>query len=251
MDLCEWPPKGRARHPWETARFHFFAKILLKTGLNLKPIMILDAGAGDGWFSQNILSKMHPHTIITCWDGEYSAEKIKIISTMAATERISYISEKPVEKFDMLILLDVLEHVVDDATFLSTIINDNLHDDSFLLISVPAWPMLYSRHDEHLKHLRRYYPKKCKELLQKNGLKIIASGGLFHSLLLPRFLSKILNFILTPRNMVKDAGDWQYSHILTWFIEKMLFIDNKVSFLFLKLKLDLPGLSWWALCKKQ
>jgi hypothetical protein len=251
MDLREWPPKGSVRHPWETARFHFFAKILLTTGLNLKPIMILDAGAGDGWFSSRIISLMHPHTIITCWDGEYNKEKIKIISATAATERIRYTSEKPVEKFDLLILLDVLEHVDDDAAFLSTIINDNLHDDSFALISVPAWPMLYSKHDEHLKHLRRYCPKKCKELLQKNGLKIIASGGLFHSLLLPRFLSIILNLILAPRNMVKDIGDWQYGHFLTGCIEKMLFMDNEVSLLFSKLKLDLPGLSWWALCKKQ
>ena len=191
MDLVEWPPKGKERHPWEKARFRFFSSIIRDAGLEERAISVLDAGSGDGWFSRELLKQMHPETIFTCWDINYTIEDIRRFSSIS-DQRIQYMAIRPKEKFALLILMDVLEHIEDDAKFLSLITKENLEEGSFLLVSLPAWQSLYSKHDEHLKHLRRYNPVQCRALLDRHGLKIINGGGLFHSLLLPRILQKIL-----------------------------------------------------------
>jgi len=59
MDLVEWPPKGKERHPWEKARFRFFSRILQDAGLGRRPVSILDVGSGDGWFSRELLKLLH------------------------------------------------------------------------------------------------------------------------------------------------------------------------------------------------
>ena len=249
MDLLEWPPKGNRRHPWETSRCRFF-KGIIAIHINHRQLKIIDVGAGDGWFSREMLDLLHPDTTIVCWDSEYTIDKINRLSSVS-DGRIKYTSVQPEEKFDFLILLDILEHIDDDTGFLSKVINENMNNNSLALISVPAWPKLFSRHDAHLKHIRRYSPKKCKVLLESCGLKIIIAGGLFHSLLLPRLLSKSLSLICNQQSKVKDIGDWKYGNIITRLIENALSVDNKISVYSSKLKLDLPGLSWWALCKKQ
>jgi hypothetical protein len=61
----------------------------------------------------------------------------------------------------------------------------------------------------------------------------------------------MLGLIFKQRSRVKDIGDWKYGNIVTQLIGNILFVDNKIALLLSKLKLDLPGLSWWTLCKKQ
>jgi len=250
MDLVEWPPKGKERHPWEKARFRFFSRILQDAGLGRRPVSILDVGSGDGWFSRELLKLLHPDTNITCWDINYTIDHIEKFSSIS-DQRLQYISNRPKEKFNLLILMDVLEHIEDDANFLSLITSENILNGSFILVSLPAWQSLYSNHDVHLNHLRRYEPTRCRELLEKHDLIIIRCGGLFHSLILPRILSKIVNILTTSDHKVKDLGNWRYGKILTTLIDKGLFWDNRTSLFFSKLKWDVPGLSWWALCKKQ
>jgi hypothetical protein len=249
MDLVEWPPKGNERHPWEKARFRFFSRIFQDAGLDRRPISILDVGAGDGWFSRELLKGTHPETIIICWDINYTSDDIQKFSSIS-DQRIQYVSHRPKEKYDLLILMDVLEHIEEDANFLSLITIENIHDRSFIMISLPAWQTLYSQHDKHLNHLRRYNPRQCRALLERHGLKIMRCGGLFHSLLLPRLLKKILDLLITP-SKVKGLGDWQYGNAFTTLVEKGLSWDNRISRLLSKLNWDVPGLSWWALCKKQ
>ena len=49
---------------------------------------------------------------------------------------------------------------------------------------MPAWPSLWSPHDEFLHHARRYRPEQIRELVQRAGLEIQEQRG-FNFLLLP------------------------------------------------------------------
>ena len=52
-------------------------------------------------------------------------------------------------------MLDVLEHIEDDAGALAAA-RDALAPGGRLLLTVPAMPCLWSRHDEANCHFRRY-----------------------------------------------------------------------------------------------
>lgn len=58
-------------------------------------------------------------------------------------------------EIDVVLLADVLEHVDDDVSFLSDIVR-RLPAGAIVVVSVPAHPFLWSRHDVVLGHRRRY-----------------------------------------------------------------------------------------------
>lgn len=73
--------------------------------------------------------------------------------------------------FDVVTAFDILEHVEDDAGFLRDL-ERVLAPGGALAIHVPAWPSLWSRHDEILEHQRRYTYRGLRALLGGSGLRI-------------------------------------------------------------------------------
>ena len=86
-------------------------------------------------------------------------------------------------KFDLIALLDVLEHIDDDLGSLVTL-RDRLSDNGALLITVPAVPALWSDHDVIHHHKRRYSKAHLRRRLSEAGL-VVERIGYFNSLLFP------------------------------------------------------------------
>ena len=152
-------------------------------------------------------------------------------------------------EFDFVIASHVLEHVEDDVAFLSELVDQRLSAGGQVLVSVPAWPMLFSSHDTHLKHFRRYTPKTGRQMLEASGLKVVQSGGLFHSLLLPRAMGVLKEKMSGPQPFV-GLSQWRAGPLVTGVIQAGLSGDNWMTRTLGALGLSLPGLSWWALCQK-
>jgi SAM-dependent methyltransferase len=87
------------------------------------------------------------------------------------------------ESFDAVVMLDVLEHVADDAAALATACR-LLAPGGRLLLTVPAFPFLWSRHDELTHHFRRYRRPQLRRLLDENGFAVERLTH-FNSLLFP------------------------------------------------------------------
>jgi hypothetical protein len=85
--------------------------------------------------------------------------------------------------FDLMLFLDVLEHVADDHAFLKEMVGEALAPGGTIVVSVPAWQGLFGKHDEALKHYRRYSPRTLRAMLSNAGLEVTNSGGIFHTLL--------------------------------------------------------------------
>ena len=176
---------ARERHPWEITRFEFFQKLLGRTKHLHSACEILDVGSGDAWFASQ-LTEHNALPQMTCWDVNYgpnSAEQLGI-----DTHAIELCTARPTKTFDLILMLDVLEHVENDVEFLCDTVDQNLKAGGSLLISVPAWKQLISKHDLWLHHFRRYVPAEFHDAIAVAGLKAHKKGGLFHSLLLPRGL---------------------------------------------------------------
>ena len=247
MDLIETAGSTEIqRHPWEVARARFFEKCLKSALHKNQAKSLLDIGGGDGFMAHN-LGQAFNNLEIVCWDINYDTA---YLTQMAAEyPKISFTKECPKETFEMLMLLDVLEHVEDDVGFLSELVEQRLNDGGQVLVSVPAWPSLFSSHDTHLKHFRRYTPQTGRQMLEASGLKVLQSGGLFHSLLLPRAMGVLKEKLSGPQPFV-GLSQWRAGPLVTGVIQAGLSSDNWMTRTLGALGLSLPGLSWWALCQK-
>jgi SAM-dependent methyltransferase len=85
--------------------------------------------------------------------------------------------------YDLIALLDVLEHVPDDLASLRAI-HMRLRPGGALLLTVPANPWMWSAHDAAHHHFRRYTKKQLKELFLRAGLEVQLLSY-FNSLLFP------------------------------------------------------------------
>ena len=77
--------------------------------------------------------------------------------------------------FDVVTVFDIIEHVEDDAGFLRDL-ERVLAPGGALAIHVPAWPSLWSGHDEILEHKRRYTRRSLRALLDRSNLRIAHLG---------------------------------------------------------------------------
>lgn len=87
------------------------------------------------------------------------------------------------QKFDLICLLDVLEHIADDAAALAAL-PPLLNDSGRVLVTVPAYQWLWSAHDEKLHHFRRYTAAGLASVARQSGYAIERTGY-YNSLLFP------------------------------------------------------------------
>jgi hypothetical protein len=248
MDLRERPRGAVQRHPWELARARFFLDVLLgaqEPGLFRSA---LDAGSGDAYFAQRLAAELPDIEKVVCYDTGYQANSRQQLGI--DEPRVELCTELPAARFDLLLALDVLEHVDDDHGFLLGLVESHIEASGLVLLSVPAWSRLSSRHDRRMLHHRRYQPGQFRRLIDEAGLSIIRGGGLFHTLLVPRVLEVALDGLgLLPDTPDDQVLQWQHGPLLTGTVATGLRIDNILSKLASRIRLPLPGLSEWALCR--
>jgi SAM-dependent methyltransferase len=258
MDLREIPGDSFTRHPWEAARASFFAGLVLDQGLasGAAPLQVLDVGAGDGYLAGQLLRRLPAGSEVTCFDPFYTDQQL----ARPAPAGLRFTRQRPERRFDLALLLDVVEHVPDDRAFLEEIVSQALATGGAALISVPAWMALYCQHDRALGHHRRYRPAQLRSLVTAVGLTPVAQGGLFHSLLAPRTATKVRELARGVRSRPDPAGPavfadtelgrWRAGKALTAAVAAALRIDNGISRLAARVRLPLPGLSVWALGRR-
>jgi SAM-dependent methyltransferase len=76
------------------------------------------------------------------------------------------------ESLGICTFFDVLEHVDDDVGFLREV-RRVLQPGGWVLLSVPAYPFLWSEHDVSLHHKRRYVRATLALALRRGGLEIV------------------------------------------------------------------------------
>lgn len=236
MDLSE-KSELIYRHPWELSR----AEILLK---ELKKIKIhgavLDVGYGDGYFDERML-KMFPE-ITEFWGVDiYAKEKIYGRGRRKENYVNSY-DEIKEKKFDYVLLMDVIEHIEDEVSFMEDL-HKYLRNSTTLLITVPAFQWLFSLHDIELNHFRRYNFKMLKEVLEKSGYYVCDYSYAYFSLVFMRAITK------SKRN---SLGAWKYSEnsLVTKLIKTLLNIDYKIVSFFKRFGIYIGGLSLFAICRQ-
>jgi SAM-dependent methyltransferase len=237
------------RHPWEIARAHALRRIL--GGAFAPGGSVLDVGCGDGYAARAVLEGRAPGRVVGV-DPSFTDDQIRAVSrAWPGAELVKRLDDVPRSAFDLVLLLDVLEHVDDDRAFLADLAERFVAQGGHVLVTVPAFPSLWSGHDTFLGHRRRYGLRGLLDVAASAGLVSVRHGHLFASLVLARALVRpfdALRGARTGSDLLLAAGrpGWTgRAFELTWRIENRLLIglrDRNVT---------VPGLTAWVLCTKR
>ena len=110
-------------------------------------------------------------------------------------------------RYSLVTCLDVLEHVQSTERFLGNL-SRLLAPHGLLVVTVPAMPSLWSRHDEHLGHMRRYSKGQLVRELESVGLRVLHASAWGWSILPGQWLTRRLVGRVNGVNDVPMALDW-------------------------------------------
>lgn len=176
MDLKEEDILGAdiGRHWYYRAK----AAALGRAVAGLGPRRILDVGAGSGFFSRHLLAETGAQSAL-CVDIGYASER----DESAAGKPVLYRRDTGPTDCDLVLMMDVLEHVDDDRGLLrhyATRVPSGAH----FLATVPAFRFLWSGHDVFLEHKRRYRLGEIEAAMRDAGLEVMR-GSYYFGLVFP------------------------------------------------------------------
>jgi SAM-dependent methyltransferase len=183
------------RHWWYRGRRAVLSAVLDR--LDLPPdASLLDAGCGSGRTLDDLARR-----------GQARGIELNPLGVRASRERGHAVQEAPVEaiphgdgSFDLVTCLDVIEHTDDDVAALREL-NRVTKSGGRLIVTVPAHPRLWSRHDDLNGHRRRYTRSALRTAAITGGWSVQRETG-FNVAYLP--LAALVR--VTRRRATEAAG---------------------------------------------
>ena len=176
-------------HWWFESRKEII-KFFLKKKIKKKNIEILDFGCGVG-INFKMLSEFG-----TVYYYDQNKDIVNQNKKRFNSNNFKHINKlkKSTKKFDLIVALDVIEHIEDDKKIIK-ILSNKLKKNGKILITVPAYNFLFSSKDIDLEHKRRYNMKSIVSILRKYF--IIEKKTYFNFFLAPLIAASIilLNFL--------------------------------------------------------
>lgn len=171
-----------SRHWWFCARRQILECVIETLGLP-NQARILEVGSGTG----GNLVMLSRHGDVSALEMDDFARKLSSEKTHGRfTIRPGNCPDNipfPGERFDLICMFDVLEHIDGDVDTL-TALRKHLAPGGRMLITVPAYQWLWSAHDIFLHHKRRYTARTLRAALGNSGLRVDRISY-FNTLLLP------------------------------------------------------------------
>jgi SAM-dependent methyltransferase len=166
-----------------------------------KPTAVLEIGCGTGE-TLDFLKKILPESSIYGIDHSQVAvafsKKVDGVSVVLADA-----AKLPFDNssFDLVLILDVLEHIADDSLVIREI-NRVLTKGGKLVITCPASGLIWSRHDTRQGHVRRYSPERICSLCDTAGLKV-------------EFVNYYNFFLFFPIAVIRTLGNFRMFSFLS------------------------------------
>lgn len=204
-DVYERMAESQAAHWWFSARRRIISSVIQHLDLQ-QGAEILEAGCGPG----GNLQMLQQHGTVYAMEPDSSSVDFAQ-SIGCATVQSGFLPDAiPFEdkQFDLIVALDVLEHVQADAEAVRALLH-RVKPQGNLLVTVPAFQFLWSAHDDHHHHQRRYSPKTLRDLFQLDGIDVqwvtCFNTWLFPLIFTVRMLKRLLGLRDSPDDAMPGA----------------------------------------------
>jgi len=206
-------------HWWYRARREILSDLIERKISLPKEARILEVGCGTG---HNLAMLGH--------FGRIDAIEVDAAARAVASKRLGHaVMDAPLPElpgvadrsYDLIAILDVIEHIDQDVAGLKGLAG-KLKPGGKILITVPAFPWMWSAHDVVNHHKRRYTKKTLKALVRDAGLKLDFLSW-FNSLLFPLAAAARLAGRLTGK---EDSDDKLPPRPVNWLFDKIFGLER-------------------------
>lgn len=153
---------------WFVGRHNLVLTFLRRIYGNRGDLTILDVGCGTGAMSGKLAE----------WGEVVSADFSPLALAFSRRRSLTRLCASDAMRlpfrdssFDLVVALDILEHVADDSAALAEI-HRVLKPGGRVIATVPAYKFLWSGHDEALMHYRRYVAREVRDQFIAAHLRI-------------------------------------------------------------------------------
>ena len=179
---------------------------------------VLEVGAGIGSNVVQLLEMFNKVSLIEPDKGQEAIlrEKFKDqVMTSKLVIRSGYHEMLSSDKFDLILYIDVLEHIESDLAEIQ-LASSKLQPNGRLFLVVPAFQALFSNYDRKLSHYRRYSKKNLRGVTPSNleveslffldsvGLLGVVLNRILHTTSLSLVAVRVWDVILIPVSIVLD-----------------------------------------------
>ena len=210
-------------------------------GKDIRVKEVLDVGAGSGVFSRQLLDAGVCSSAV-CVDPFYKEERLQTHNGRP----IHFVKSVESVPQNLILMMDVLEHVDDDVGLLRQFGNP-MPESGRILITVPAFQFMWSAHDVFLEHRRRYTIKMLERTVYKAGLEPVKMRYFFGALFPLTAAQRLAKRVLFERGRIKARSELKL--FPRWLNQSLIGIHDIERHTLFKIN-KLAGLSLFCLCKK-
>jgi len=239
--------KLEREHWWFKARLKILDFNIKKRIFKGLSFSILNAGAATG--ATSIMLKNYGTVQSLEYDKECSIYLSEILNEEVSNASLTALPYSD-KSYNLVCAFDVIEHIEDDTKAIKEI-HRVLKEDGYIYISVPAFNLLWSKHDEINHHYRRYRLKNLITLIANNGFQIEYASYFNFFLFLPILIIRLFSRLL-PDNLDKNSTGSDFEKFNSnKFLNKLMYHIFLSEIYFFRLGLRLPfGVSSMIIAKK-
>jgi SAM-dependent methyltransferase len=154
---------------WHVGRRKILKVFLKRYCSKNRNMQILDIGCGTGANFETLEKYGNVFGLDNSEEAVKYCQKNNYFNTILGDIRSVNLDDN---RYDLITNLDVLEHLDDDNLAVQKMYK-LLKKDGLVIITVPAYNFLWSKHDIINQHKRRYIKFQLKTILEDNNFKII------------------------------------------------------------------------------
>jgi SAM-dependent methyltransferase len=187
---------------------------------------LLDAGCGAGTTLIE-LHRVYPELCLSGCDLNLPALQVAHDRARSLNWFQADVGDLPYrDEFDVILALDVIEHLDDDDLALRSIV-DALTPGGGVILTVPQHQFLWSRVDEIGHHRRRYGRGELLQKVDEAGLRVLRTLSysylLFPLLLLHRWFDRL------PGRQVDEMAELELNPVTNRALGTIMSVENRMS----------------------